>query len=213
VWLKIEPLLRPEVNEARDKRLLLEGKTGYLVLRNWLLLEYSKFLKTLSPILLALAPSVIRFMCGNQALADALALSAGESLRSRYFEEISKLETELETRKKERASHLRLLLSKTDSFIEDARDDRAITLATSIYECDCCPGFFSGLHMLAHDCSRQKQPGTFHPQLNDRGRETVKMLLQILRLGEETSTIDLDRRDDIFVCTVIKKRGLTATTP
>ncbi|KAI0275536.1 hypothetical protein BGY98DRAFT_49127 [Russula aff. rugulosa BPL654] len=54
--------------------------------------------------------------------------------------------------------------------------------------------------MLAHDCDRVQKPGTFRPQLSDRGRETVKTLLQLLGLGEGTMALDLDRRNDKFVC-------------
>ena len=199
MWQRVEPLLRPGVNEARDRRLLHEGGDGYCLLRQHVLLEYSNFLKMLPQILLALAPTPTRFLSENQALADALALGDGVSLRDRFFEAISGLRPELETRKRERARHLRSLLPKTDVF-EGAADDEAIALATAVYECSDCHLLASGLHMLAHDCNRAQKPGAFHPQLNDQGRETVKMLLHVLRLGKETTTLDLDKRSDRFAC-------------
>ncbi|KAI0275533.1 hypothetical protein BGY98DRAFT_992088, partial [Russula aff. rugulosa BPL654] len=117
-WKRVEPLLLPKVNEARDRR-------------------------------------------PNQALASALAQNNGPndpSVRSRFLEAINSLRPELETRKQGRASHLRSLLPEAD------------------------------------------KPGTFRPQLSDRGRETVKTLLQLLGLGEGTMALDLDRRNDKFVC-------------
>ena len=187
------------VNEARDRRLLHEGGDAYCLLKQHVLLEYSNFLKTLPPILLALSPTVTKFLCENQALADALALGDNQSLRGRFFEAIGSLRPGLERRKQERARHLRSLLPKTDVF-EGATDDEAIALATSLYECSDCRLSASGLHMLAHDCNRAQKPDTFHPQLNEQGRETVKMLLQVLGLGRETTTLELDRRDDRFAC-------------
>jgi hypothetical protein len=157
----------------------------------------------LSPILLALSPTATRFLCENQALADALALNnSGQNdlpLRSPFIEAISGLRPELETRKQGRARHLRSLLPKTNVF-ERATDDEAIALATSVYECSDCRLSASGHHMLAHACDRAQKLGTFHPQLSEQGRETVTMLLQLLGLGRETTTLDLDRRNDRFVC-------------
>jgi hypothetical protein len=200
VWKRVEPLLFPEVNEARDRRLVLEGGEGYKLLRQRVIVEYSNFLKTLAPILLALSPSGTRFLCENQALASALAQNNGPndpSVRSRFLEAINILRPELEMRKQERARHLRSLLTDVS---EGLTDDGAIALATSVYKCSDCRLFASGFHMLAHDCDRGQKPGTFRPQLSDRGRETVKTLLQLLKLGEGTTALDLDRRNDKFVC-------------
>ena len=199
VWKRVEPLLLPEVNEARGQRLVQEGGDSYKLLRQRIVMEYSNFLKTLPPILLALAPSGTRFLCENQALASTLAQNDGQSVRSRFLEAISSLRPELETRKQERASHLRSLIAETEVF-EDLTDDGAIALATSVYKCADCRLFASGLHMLAHDCDRGQKPGTFCPQLSERGGETVKMLLQLLGLGRRTTALDLDRGDDKFVC-------------
>ncbi len=165
-------------------------------------MEYSNFLKTLIPILLALSPSATRFLCENQALADALAQNNGPSdmsVRSRFVEAITGLRPELEARKQERTRRLRSLLPETDLF-KGVTDDGAISLATSIYKCSDCRLFASGPHMLAHDCDRSQKPGTFRPQLSERGRETVKTLLQLLGLGRGTTALDLDRRNDKFVC-------------
>jgi hypothetical protein len=202
VWQRVEPLLRPVVNEARDRRLLHEGGDDYCIPRQRLLVDYSIFLNTLPHILLALSPTATRFLCKNQALADALAFNNGPNdqiLRSQFIEAISGLRPELEMRKQDRARHLRSLLPKTD-VSENATDEHAIALATSVYECSDCHLSASGPHMLAHDCDRAQKPGTFHPQLSEPGRETVKMLLQLLGLGLETTTLDLDRKNDRFVC-------------
>lgn len=199
VWKRVEPLLLPDVNEARDRRLVQEGGDGYKLLRQRVVMEYSNFLKTLSPILLALSPPAIRFLCENQALASALAHNNGSNdlvVKSRFLEAISRLRPELETRERERARQLRSLLTE----VEGLTDDGAIALATSIFKCSDCRLFASGHHMLAHDCDRAQKPGTFRPQSGERGRETVKMLLQLLGLGRGTTALDLDRRNDKFVC-------------
>jgi hypothetical protein len=202
VWKRVEPLLLPETNKARDLRLVQEGGESYKLLRQRIVKEYSNFLRTLTPILLALSPSGTRFLCENQALASALAQNNGpndQSVRSRFLEAINSLRPELETRKQERARHLRSLLTETE-FFEGLTDDGYIELATSVYKCSDCRLFASGPHMLAHDCDRAQKPGTFRPQLSERGMETVKVLLQLLGLGEGTTALDLDRRNDRFVC-------------
>ena len=202
VWKRVEPLLLPEVNDARDRRLVQEGEEGYKLLRQRVVVEFSSFLKTLTPILLALSPSGTRFLCENQALASALAQNNGPddlSVRSRFLEAINNLRPELETRKQERARHLRSLLTQVDGF-ESLTDDGVIALATSVYKCSDCRLLASGPHMLAHDCDRAQRPGTFRPQLSERGTETVKGLLQLLGLGRGTTALDLDRRNDRFVC-------------
>jgi len=202
VWKRVEPLLLPEVNKARDRRLVQEGGDGYKLLRQRVVAEYSNFLKTLTPILLALSPSATRFLCENQALASTLAQNNGSndlSVRSQFLEAINSLRPELETREQERARHLRSLLAETNVF-EGLTDNGAIALATSVFKCSDCRLFASGPHMLAHDCDRAQKPGTFRPQLGERGRETVKALLQLLGLGRRTTALDLDRRNDKFVC-------------
>jgi len=179
-----------------------EGGDDYKLLRQRIVVEYSNFLKTLTPIPLALSPLATRFLCENQALASALAQNNGpndQSVRSRFLEAINSLRPELETRKQERARHLRSLLPETDG-IEGLTDDGAIALATSVYKCSDCRLFASGPYMLAHDCDRAQKPGTFRPQLGERGRETVKVLLQLLGLGRGTTALDLDRKNDKFVC-------------
>jgi hypothetical protein len=141
-------------------------------------------------------------LCEDQALASALAPNNGPddpSVKSRFIEAINSLRPELETRKQGRASHLRSLLPEADLF-EGLTDDGAIALATSVYKCSDCRLLTSGPHMIAHDCDRVQKPGAFRPQLSDRGRETVKVLLQLLGLGEGTMALDLDRRNDKFVC-------------
>jgi hypothetical protein len=202
VWKRVEPLLLPEVNEARDRRLVQEGGEDYNRLRQRIVTEYSNFLKTLKPISLALSPSGTKFLCRNQALASSLAQNNGPddpSVRSRFFEAIKSFRPELETRIQERTSHLRSLLIEADAS-EGLTDEEAIALATSVYKCSDCRLFASGCHMLAHDCDRGQKPGTFRPQLSERAGETVKVLLQLLGLGKGTTALDLDRRNDKFVC-------------
>jgi hypothetical protein len=202
VWQRVEPLLRSRVNEARDKRLIREGGEDYRLRRQLVLMAYANFLKSLPPILLSLAPTATQFYCENRALADALALGSGpdeQLLKCRIVGAISILRPELEKRKRERAARLRSLLPKSD-VSENATDDEAISLATSVFECSDCRLPSSGLHTLAHECDQAPKPNTLHPQLSEIGRATVQMLLQLLGLGRETTALELDRRNDKFVC-------------
>lgn len=200
VWQRVEPLLRPGVNEARDKRLMREGGEDYRLRRQLVIMAYANFLKTLPPILLSLSPTATQFYCENRALADALALGSGpELLTCRIVGAISSLRPELEKRKRERAARLRSLLPKSD-VSENATDDEAISLATSVFECSDCRLPTSGLHTLAHECDHAPKPNAPHPQLSEIGRATVQMLLQLLGLGRETTALELDRRNDKFVC-------------
>ncbi|KAI0250352.1 hypothetical protein BJV78DRAFT_1220121 [Lactifluus subvellereus] len=202
VWQRVEPLLRPGVNDARHKRLIRDGGVSYRQGRDVVVTQYGNFLKTLRPLPLALTPTAIEFLCENQALADAVASGSttdGPELRVRISEAISKLEQELETRKLERTTLLRTLLPNTGAS-EHATDEEALGLATSIYECSDCRLPVSGLHMLAHDCDRAQKPKSLHAQSSERGRETVEALLQLLGLGKETTALELDRRNDRFVC-------------
>jgi hypothetical protein len=202
VWQRVEPLLRPGVNNARHQRLIRAGGAIYRRGRDVVVAQYANFLETLPPLLLALAPTAIEFLCENQVLADAVAFGSnpeGLELRARIFEAISKLRQELETRKLERTALLRSLLPNTDTS-EHATDEEPLGLATSIYECSDCRVPVSGLHMLAHDCDRAQKPKSLHAQSSERGRETVEALLGLLGLGMETTALELDRRNDRFVC-------------
>jgi hypothetical protein len=201
VWQRVEPILRPVINEARDQRLIIEGPDRYRERRHWIVKTYSTGLPGLSPILMALSPTPTRFLYQDQGLADVLARNTDDrfSFQYQFFEAIHRVRAEVRLRKQERARHLRSLLPQTDVF-KDATDDEAIALATSVYKCSDCGLSASGLHMLAHDCNGARKPGVFHPQLNEPGRETVKMLLRLLGLRSETTTLELDRRNDRFVC-------------
>jgi len=117
VWQRVEPLLRPGVNEARNRRLMHEGGDTYLTRRQLVLGKYAKFLEMLlfSPILLSLSPTATQFLCGDRDLADALALGTGPddpSLTDRIFEAIRDLGLELENRMLKRAALLRSLPPK-----------------------------------------------------------------------------------------------------
>ena len=204
MWQRVEPLLRPGVNEARDRRLMHEGGDTYLTRRQLVLGKYAKFLEMLSfsPILLSLSPTATQFLCGDRDLADALALGTGPddpSLTDRIFEAIRDLGLELENRMLKRAALLRSLLPKTD-VSEDATDEKAISLATSVYECSDCHLPTSGLYMLAHKCELAPKPNTLHPRLSEMGRATVEILLRLLGLGRMTTALELDTRNDRFVC-------------
>jgi hypothetical protein len=69
-WQCIKPVLRPRVNDSRDRHLVLrDGREGYH--QRWT--QYGKLLKTLHPLYLALAPTTVEFLIENQLLADAAA--------------------------------------------------------------------------------------------------------------------------------------------
>jgi hypothetical protein len=202
VWQRVEPLLRPGVNKARDQRLMREGGEDYCTRRQLVIGQYANHLKTLPPILLSLSPTVTQFLCENQALADTLALGSGPDhtpLTCRIVEAVNGLRPELEKRERERNTLLRSLLPKAD-VSEGSTDDQAIALATSVYECSDCHLPTSGLHMLAHDCDYALKPNMLHAQLSEIGRATVEILLRLLGLGKETTALELDRRNDRFVC-------------
>jgi hypothetical protein len=202
VWQRIESLVRPQVNDARHQRLILEGGENYRRLWDIVVTEYSNFLKSLPPLKLALAPTTVEFLCYNQALADAATFGVdldNAEFRAWICDAISKLKPELDTQKEKRASILRSLLP-SDGASENAPDETVLGLATSIFECSDCRLPVSGLHMLAHDCDRAQKPKTISAQPSEHGRETVEALLRLLRLGKETTALELDRRNDRFVC-------------
>jgi hypothetical protein len=180
-----------------------EGGDTYLTRRQLVLEEYANFLKTLSPIPLSLSPTATQFLCGDRDLADALALGTDPGyppLTYRISEAINDLRQELEIRRLERAELLRSLLPKTD-FSDDATDGEAIiSLAASVFECSDCRLPTSGLYMLAHKCEQSPKPNTLHPRFSEMGRATVQMLLRLLGLGGKTTALELDIRNDRFVC-------------
>ncbi|KAI0301008.1 hypothetical protein B0F90DRAFT_373020 [Multifurca ochricompacta] len=105
VWQRIAPLLLPRVNSARDQRLVREGGEHYRQRRALVADAYAKVLRPLSPLRLALSPTFADFLCGNQALADAVALSADRDnlyLPKLIYEAICKFCPELEARAVER---------------------------------------------------------------------------------------------------------------
>ena len=179
-----------------------EGGDTYLTRRQVVLGKYAEFLKMLPPILLSLSPTATQFLCEKRDLADALALGTGPdvpSLTDRISEAINDLGLELQTRGRERAALLRSLLPQTD-VSEDAVDDKAIFLATSVYECSDCHLPTTGPYMLAHKCEQAPKPNTLHPRLSKIGRATVEILLRLLGLGTKTTALELDTRNDRFVC-------------
>ena len=203
MWQRIEPLLRPGANEARDQRLLRDGGESYRQRRRLAIVEYATFQGTLPPIFRALAPTLTGFLSQNQAVADALAFDGGSDPRlvtERTTEATARLRPELEKRMRDRARLLRSLLPKTD-IAEGATDSEALSLATSVYECADCRVAATGLHMLVHKCDDDTQnSNTIHPHLSEEGRKTVVMLLGVLGLGRNTTALELDRRNDKFVC-------------
>jgi hypothetical protein len=203
VWQRIEPLLIPEINKARDLRLQREGR--YLGRRAVVLDQYVKFMKTLSelsPLLLALSPTFSEFLCGDRTLANVVALDndiIGPGLVEQASEAISRLIDGLEIRRLERSIFLRSLLPENDAF-GSATDEEVLGLATSVYECAPCHLRISGLHMLAHRCRGPQKHRIQYPRFSEEGRKTVEVLLGLLGLGEKTTALELDRRGDRFVC-------------
>ncbi|KAH9972429.1 hypothetical protein BGW80DRAFT_1314332 [Lactifluus volemus] len=190
------------VNDARHQRLMREGGEAYHQRWNVLVTHYGDFLKTLPPLHLALGPTAVEFLSESQALADAVAFGSDHEspqLIAQISEAIGRLELEIETEKQKRANLLRSLLPR-GNVPEYATDEEALGLATSIYECSDCHLSASGLHMLAHQCDRAQKLKGFSPQLSVLGRAAVEELLQRLGLGRETTALELDRRNDRFIC-------------
>jgi hypothetical protein len=201
-WKRVEPILRPRVNAARHQRLIHEGGETYQQRWSVLVAHYGNFVRTLPPLLLALTPTAVEFLSENQALADAVAFGSGHDssqLIAQISEAIGRLGFEVETQKQKRANLLGSLLPR-GSVPEYATDEEALSLATSIYECSGCYLPASGFHMLAHQCDRAQRPKGLTPQLSTLGRAAVEELLQRLGLGRGTTALELDRRNDKFVC-------------
>ena len=208
MWQRIEPLLIPEINKARDMRLRHAGDVRYLERRGLVVDQWARFMTTLPPLHLALLPSFLGFLCQNRALACAVAMAddpENQILNEQTREAISRLGPELETEKLERAAILRRLLPEEDTYDEGATDEQVLSLATSVFTCVSCDQTMSGLHTLAHHCYSPRSQG---PELefSDDGRITVEMLLEVMGLangtvlGKETTELEMDRRKDRFVC-------------
>jgi hypothetical protein len=202
VWQRIEPLLIPEIIRARDIRLRLAGDQPYLERRDLVVDQLAKFMATLPPLHLALLPPFMEFLCGNWALAQAVALDDDPNhvtLNEQTREAISRLAPELETQKLERAAILRSLLPQEDTY-EGATDEQVVALATSVYECPACHLTTSGLRMLAHHCCKPREYQTQQVQFSEEGRRTVETLLRLMGLGKETTELEMDNRKDRFLC-------------
>ncbi|KAI9507424.1 hypothetical protein F5148DRAFT_114337 [Russula earlei] len=202
VWQRVEPLLIPEINKARDSRLQSSGDERYLGRRSLVLDHFASFMGTIPPILLAFLPSFTEFLCGYRALADAVLLENDPddlTLNEQSREAISRLMPELESLKRERASFLRSLLPRDEAY-EGAMDEDVLALAMSVYECVPCHQRSSGLHMLAHRCYGHQRSRGQYPRFSQEGKETVEVLLKLMGLGKETTALELDRRKDRFLC-------------
>jgi hypothetical protein len=202
VWQRIEPLLIPEINRTRDIRLRHAGDEPYLERRSLVIDQLAKFMATLPPLHLALLPPFMEFLCGNRALAHAIALDNDPdnvALNELTREAISRLGPELEAQKLERADFLRSLLPQEDTY-EGAPDEQVLSLATSVYECVACHLRTSGLRILAHHCYNPQKSRGQCLQFSEEGRRTVETLLKLMGLGKETTELELDRRKDRFVC-------------
>lgn len=157
---------------------------------------------TIPPLLLAFLPSFTEFVCGNRALADAIVHESDPdylTLNEQSRDAISKILPELELLKQERASVLRSLLPRDDIY-EGAADEDVLALASSVYECLPCHQRASGLHMLAHRCYGPQKSRSQCPRFSEDGKMTVEALLKLLGLGKNTTALELDRRNDRFVC-------------
>jgi hypothetical protein len=72
-------------------------------------------------------------------------------------------------------------------------------IATSIYECPDCRLPSPGLHMLAHNCDHALRPKIHRPRFSVLGRMVIADIFQHLELGKETTALELNRKNDIFV--------------
>ncbi|KAH9986005.1 hypothetical protein BJV74DRAFT_547625 [Russula compacta] len=202
VWQRVEPLLIPEINKARDSRLQSAGDERYLARRGFVVDQFANFMGTIPPLLLAFLPSFTEFVCGNRALADAIVHESDPdylTLNEQSRDAISKILPELELLKQERASVLRSLLPRDDTY-EGAADEDVLALASSVYECLPCHQRASGLHMLAHRCYGPQKSRSQCPRFSEDGKVAVEALLKLLGLGKNTTALELDRRNDRFVC-------------
>lgn len=157
---------------------------------------------TISPLLLAFLPSFAEFLCRDRYLADAITLENdpdNTTLNERSYEAMCRILPELETQKRERASLLRSLLPRDDAYEGLANED-ALALAISQFECVPCHQRASGLHMLAHRCFGLQRSRHHCPRFNEEGKKTVETLLKLMGLGKRTTALELDRRNDRFVC-------------
>jgi hypothetical protein len=189
-------------------RLRHAGDERYLERRGLVVDQWARFMTTIPPLHLAFLPSFLGFLCQNRGLACAVAMAndpENQTLNEQTREAISRLGPELETEKRERAAILRGLLPEEDTYDEGATDEQVLSLATSVYTCISCDQTMSGLHTLAHHCYGPRTQG---PELefSDEGRITVEMLLDVMGLGKETgpgketTELEMDRREDRFVC-------------
>jgi hypothetical protein len=202
VWQRVEPLLIPEINKARDSRLQAVGNERYLERRSFVLGQFASFMGTIPPLLLAFLPSFTEFLSGSRALADAIALENDpddRTLIEQIRDAISRILPELQSQKRERAKLLRSLLPRDDAH-GGMGDDDVLALATSVFECAPCHQKASGLHMLAHRCHGPQRSRGQCPRFNEEGKETVETLLKLIGLGKKTTALELDRRKDRFVC-------------
>lgn len=157
---------------------------------------------TVRPLLLAFLPSFTEFLCRNRCLADAITLENDPddaTLNEQSNQAMSRIMPELESRKRERTSLLRSLLPGDDAY-EGVADEDALALAISQYECVPCHQRASGLHMLAHRCYGLQRSRNHCPRFNVEGKRTVETLLKLMGLGKRTTALELDRRNDRFVC-------------
>lgn len=159
-------------------------------------------MRTIPPLFLAFLPSFAEFLCRNQSLADAMMLENdpdNAALNERSYQAMSKIMPEVESQKRERASLLRSLLPRDEAY-GGLADEDALGLAISQFECVPCHQRASGLHMLAHRCFGLQRSRNHCPRFNEEGKKTVETLLKLMGLGKRTTALELDRRNDRFVC-------------
>jgi hypothetical protein len=157
---------------------------------------------TIPPLLLAFLPSFSEFLCRNRSLADAITLDNDPdnvTLNERSYQAMSRIMPQLESQKRQRAGLLRSLLPRDDAY-EGLADEDALSLAISQFECVPCHQRASGLHMLAHRCFGLQRSRNHCPRFNEEGKKTVVTLLKSMGLGMRTTALELDRRNDRFVC-------------
>ena len=178
------------------------GNERYLERRSFVVGQFANFMGTIPPLLLAFLPSFTDFLCSNRGLADALTLEDDPDntiLNEESHDAMSSIIPELESLKRERASLLRSLLPRDDAY-EGMADEDVLALATSVFECAPCHQRASGLHMLAHRCYGPQRSRNQCPRFSKESKKTVEALLKLMGLGAKTTALELDRRNDRFVC-------------
>ncbi|KAI0312946.1 hypothetical protein OF83DRAFT_1143601 [Amylostereum chailletii] len=203
IWNTISGELITFVSQRRDLRVATEKRSRRAARERALEEEYVRHWKTLPHSLVSYMPSVHHYKNEFQSIVEMLAEDepVSDAWRARLRKAIRDTMGTIRDTLRAHKEHLISLLPPVDVPVggmvsEATRAD----LATSVFTPARQETNYFGTEILARIFRDWKYMTPPAVHLQERGAQTVRHLLALTGLGEDTAKVDMDRKDARFVC-------------